>query len=264
MTATATSSATEARVSVSDRAIRYLKAGSGAPLVVLHQSSGSLGMTPALESLSKSATVYLFDMPGYGQSERPEWAREPRDIAVLMNAALEGLGLDKVHLLGLGFGGFIAAEMATMDPSRLRSLILVGAAGLKPREGEIMDEMLMDHTEFIERGFRSKESFEAFFGGQPDKSVKELWDFSREMTARISWKPFMFSNKLPHHLKNVATPSLLIWGSADEAVPTVCAQQYHEVLSNSRVELVAGAGHFVEYEEPEKFAALVSGFIAGK
>jgi pimeloyl-ACP methyl ester carboxylesterase len=264
MTATATIAATEARTTVSDRAIRYLKAGNGDPLVVFHQSIGSLGLTPALEALAQPATVYAFDMPGYGQSERPEWAREPRDLAILLNAALENLGLERVHLLGLGFGGFVAAELATMDPSRLRSLTLCGAAGLKPREGEIMDEMLMDHVEFVERGFRSKEAFTAFFGAEPDKSVKELWDYSREMTARVSWKPFMFSNKLPHHLKNVTTPALIIWGSADAVVPPVCAQQYREALANSRVEIVQGAGHYVEFEEPATFADLVSGFIAGK
>ena len=56
-------------------------------------------------------------MPGYGQSARPEWAREPRDLAILLLQALCRLGLSRVALVGLGFEEFVAAEMATMSPS---------------------------------------------------------------------------------------------------------------------------------------------------
>ncbi len=262
MSATATMPATDLRVTVCSRAVRYVKAGTGAPVVVFHHSTGSLGWTAALEALAEHNEVYVFDMPGYGGSERPEWARDTRDLAVLMNQAIEAIGLGKAHLLGFGFGGFVAAELATMDPSRVRTLTLVGAAGLKPREGEIMDEMLMDHVEYMERGFRDKAHFEAFFGTEQEKSVKDLWDYSREMTARVAWKPFMFSNRLPHHLDGVPAPALLIWGAADAVIPPICAQQYHDALPNARLEIVADAGHYVEYEEPATVAKLIGDFLA--
>ena len=70
-------------------------------------------------------------MPGYGQSARPEWAREPRDLAILLlNQALDKLGLTGgLTLVGLGFGGFVAAEMATMDQRRLKTLVARRRAG---------------------------------------------------------------------------------------------------------------------------------------
>jgi pimeloyl-ACP methyl ester carboxylesterase len=263
MTATAAQPHTEERVTVSNKAVRILKGGTGAPLVVLHHSTGNVGWLPLHEGLAEQFTVYAPDMPGYGQSERPDWAREPRDIAILVNHALEKLGLENVVLVGLGFGGFIAAELASMDHSRLARLVLVGAAGLQPREGEIMDGMLMLLPEYIEAGFRDKDAYHAVFGAEVDKSILELWDFSREMTARICWKPWMFNNRLAHTLKDVTTPALLIWGSEDKVVPPVCGRQYQEVLPNARLEVLDGHGHYVEYEDPRRVASLIAAHARG-
>ena len=258
MSATATSSHTDDRVTVANRAIRIIRGGTGDPLVTLHHSTGSLGWLPLHEQLSANFDVLVPDLPGYGQSERPEWARSPRDIAILMNQCFQELGLERVNLVGFGFGGFVAAELATMDQSRLASLTLAGAAGLKPREGEIMDEMLTGYVDYMEAGFRDKEHYVQVFGEEPEASVRELWDFSREMTARICWKPFMFSVQLPHLLGGVTAKTLLIWGSEDRIVPPIVGQQYREAIPKSRLEIVQGAGHFVEYEETDRVAGLIA------
>jgi pimeloyl-ACP methyl ester carboxylesterase len=258
VTTTATSSHTEQRITVANRAVRIIRGGTGPALVTLHHSTGSLGWLPLHEQLSASFDVLVPDLPGYGQSERPEWARSPRDIAILVNQGFEQLGLEKVHLVGFGFGGFIAAELATMDPSRLATLTLVGAAGIKPREGEIMDEMLTGYVDYMEAGFRDRDHYVQVFGEEPEPSVRELWDFSREMTARICWKPFMFSLQLPHLLGGVSARTLLIWGSEDRIVPPIVGQQYLEALPNARLEVLDGAGHYVEYEETQRVADLIA------
>jgi pimeloyl-ACP methyl ester carboxylesterase len=260
---TTTSSHTEQRVTVANRAIRIIRGGSGDPVVTLHHSTGSLGWLPLHDKLAESFDVLVPDLPGYGQSERPEWARSPRDIAILMNQAFQELGLERVHLVGFGFGGFIAAELATMDPSRLATLTLVGAAGLRPREGENMDEMLTGYNDYMEAGFRDRDHYVQVFGEEPEASVRELWDFSREMTARICWKPFMFSTQLPHLLAGVPTKTLLIWGSEDRIVPEIVGQQFKEGLPNARLEILQGAGHYVEYEETDRVASLIAAHAKG-
>lgn len=258
MATTATQAFTEERITVCQCAVRVLKGGKGDPVVTLHHSTGSAGWLPIHDELAKNFTVYVPDMPGYGQSERPEWARDPRDIAILVNDALEELGLNGVTLVGFGFGGFVAAELATMDRSRLKRLVLVGAAGIKPREGEIMDEMLMAYDDYVVAGFRDKAAFQAVFGDELAPAVKELWDFSREMSARITWKPYMFSRRLPPLLGAVKTPALIVWGSEDRVVPPVCAEQYRDALPNAKLEIVKGAGHYVELEEPARVATLIA------
>ena len=142
---------TESTNEVAGLSVRYLQGGSGPNAVVLHHSSGNLGWVPFYEALAQNFTVTVPDLPGYGQSERPVWARDPRDIAILMSRFLAQVAPDKPTLVGLGFGGFIAAELAAINQERVGSLVLVGAAGLQPDEGEILDQMLLSYSEYVRR-----------------------------------------------------------------------------------------------------------------
>ena len=260
-TAAATAHA-ERTVEVAGLTLRIMQAGEGDPIVVLHHSTGSPGWVPFLEQLSAHHAVTAPDLPGYGQSQRPEWARDARDLAILLNQALDRLGLtDGVSLVGLGFGGFVAAEMATMDQHRLASLVLIGAAGIQPDEGEILDQMLVDFVDYTKAGFSSDAAFAAVFGEEVDPAIKQLWDYSREMTARLTWKPYMFNRRLPHLLREVRTPTLLIWGSRDVVVPVSAGRVYEKSLANAELKVIEGAGHLVELEHPERIAELISAHI---
>ncbi len=254
--AAAAAAQTERSVVVAGRRVRALIGGSGPAAVVLHHSTGNPGWLPFHEELSTRFTTFAVDMPGYGQSERPEWAREPRDLAVMLNRATRAFGIARFVLVGLGFGGFVAAEMAALDASRIDQLVLVGAAGLQPREGEIADQMMMDYHEYVSAGFRDAERYEASYGHQA-KELRELWEFSREMTARVTWKPYMFSRRLAPLLADVDSPALLVWGEADAIVPLDVARQYQEALPQAVLEVIPGAGHLVEMEEPSRVASLV-------
>ena len=141
-----------------------------------------------------------------------------RDIAILVNRFLAQVAPEETTLIGLGFGGFIAAELATMDQERLSSLVLVGAAGVQPEEGELLDQMLIDYPEYISAGFRDEAHYHEIFGEEITKEVRELWEFSREMTARLSWKPYMFNRRLPHLLSEVETSTLVISGSEEKVL----------------------------------------------
>jgi pimeloyl-ACP methyl ester carboxylesterase len=261
----ATETYTEREFSIASGKLRVLTGGDSGneAVVVLHHSTGNPGWLPFHQSLADRFRVYVPDMPGYGQSERPEWAREPRDLAVLMNQTFEAQNPEGgVHLVGLGFGGFVAAEMATMNQSMLKSLTLVGAAGTQPREGEILDQMMVDYPEYVQAGFRDEGAYNKVFGEEGADNMKELWDFSREMTARLTWKPYMFNRRLVPLMAGVQTKTLLIWGENDAVIPLDCAKQFQESLPISELKVVPGAGHLVELEDPSGTADLIAAHIA--
>ena len=260
---TSTETHTTEQIEVAGRRVQYLQGGSGDALLVLHHSTGNTGWLPVHEQLAASRQVLVPDLPGYGQSERPEWARDPRDIAILLHQMLDKLGVGAVPIVGLGFGGWIAAEMATMNQARVSSLVLVGAPGIQPDEGEILDQMLVDYDEYVRAGFSDEANYTAEFGEDPPPEVRELWDFSREMTARLTWKPYMFNRRLPHLLQEVQTPTLLVWGADDRIVPMAVAQSYEAALPNARIEVVADSGHLVDMEQPEALAELVAAHLGG-
>lgn len=248
-------------VEVSGLKINALQDGSGPNIVVLHHSTGP-GWIPFYDLLAEQHTVTAIDMPGYGQSERPVWARHPRDIAIMLHSAIHKMGIDTdANLVGMGFGGWVAAELASMHLHGLDSLTLIGAAGVQPEEGEIADVIFYEFEEYVKLGFSSDEAYADVFGDEAAPELKELWDFSREMTARLTWKPWMFNRQLPYLLTELETPTLLLWGENDRVVPLSVAEAYDASLPNSRIQLLEGLGHLVELENPQATAEAVAAHI---
>ncbi len=248
-------------IKVAGSSVRLRSAGRGAPLLVLHHDIGTPEQLPLYDALAQRFTVLQPSHPGYDGSERPAWLRGGRDVAVTYQALLAARGVTDVSLLGLGFGGWIAAEMATMAPRGFRRLILVGAMGIKPATGEILDQALVSYIDYVRAGFASQAAFERLFGADPATPLLEQWDLNREMTFRIAWKPYMYNPTLPHLLTGVRTPALLVWGREDRIVPLECAQQYARALPGARVVEVDGAGHRVDMEQPDTLAKLVTQFV---
>ncbi len=251
-------SVTERTVEVAGLDIALREAGDGPPLLLLHRSNGYVAWGGLEDTLAEQFHVIVPDLPGFGKSERPDWAREPRDLAVLIQRLIERLQLEDVTLVGLGFGGFIAAEMATINESRLGALVLVGAAGLKPSDGEILDQMLIPFQDYVRAGLNDEDDFETHFGQETHPDIKDIWEFSRIMTARVSWSPYMFSRRLPHLLSEVSTPALVVWGDNDRVVPLACGQQYADALGNAKLETIEGCGHLAELDQPSALAALIA------
>jgi pimeloyl-ACP methyl ester carboxylesterase len=249
-------------VRVAGQALPFLKGGSGDPLLVLHHDIGSPAGLPFYDLLARNFTVYLPSHPGYEGSERPDWLRSVRDVAVIYQSLLAERGLTGVSLLGLGFGGWIAAEMATMAPTSFRRLVLVGAMGIRPAAGEILDQALVSYIEYVRVGFEEAGTFERIWGAEPPVSQLEQWDLNREMTFRIAWKPYMYNPTLPNLLGGVRAPALVVWGRRDRIVPLECGERYASALPKARLAVVEGAGHFVEMEQPDAVGKLVTEFAA--
>jgi pimeloyl-ACP methyl ester carboxylesterase len=160
----------------------------------------------------------------------------------------------------LGFGGWIAAEMAALAPRDFHRLVLVGAMGIKPPQGEIKDQAIVSYIDYAKAGFHDPAAFARNYG---DVSTEQLvdWDLCREMSFRIAWKPYMYNLSLPNLLGGVKAPSLVVWGDDDQIVPKSAGEVYAKALPGARFETVAACGHCVEMEKPDDLARLVTGFI---
>jgi pimeloyl-ACP methyl ester carboxylesterase len=243
-------------------ALHVRTAGRGEPLLVLHHDMGSPERAPLLDALAERFTVLAPAHPGYDCSARPGWLRSVRDVAVIYQSVLADRGLSGTLLLGLGFGGWIAAEMATMAPRDFSRIILVGAMGIKPERGEILDQALLSYVDYVRAGFSDPAAFERTFGAELPTPLLEQWDINREMTFRIAWRPYMYNPTLPHLLGGVQTPALVVWGRDDRIVPLECGERYAKALPRARLAVIEGAGHFVDLERPAELARAVIDFVA--
>jgi pimeloyl-ACP methyl ester carboxylesterase len=255
---------TDKRVDVAGAKMHLARAGRGAPLLVLHHDIGTLERLPVYDALAQHFDVLVPHHPGYGKSERPAWLRSVRDVAVMYRWLLADLGVSQASLLGLGFGGWIAAEMASMAPRDLGRLVLAGAMGLKPPEGDILDQALISYIDYAKAGFHAPQAFAASYGDEPSTDQLEQWDICREMTFRIAWKPYMYSQTLPHLLGGVRAPTLVVWGDDDRVVPLSAGRLYTSRLPDARLEVIKACGHCIEMEKPDALAALVTSFVDGK
>jgi pimeloyl-ACP methyl ester carboxylesterase len=259
MTVSSTTSAVEdLSIEVAGCKTHYMKAGSGTPLLILHQDIGNSGWLPIHDRLAEKFTVYAPDLLGWGGSERANWMRSVRDMASAMQSFTDKLGLDNFVLVGLGFGGWVAAEMAAMDQRRLKALVLVGAAGVQPPDGEIVDQFLHAYDDYVKQGFSDARHYVELYEENPPTETLMAWDLHREMVARIAWKPYMFSQTLPYLLHDFGKPASIVHGSEDRIVPVSCARRYAESIPGSKLNVLQGAGHYVEVERPDELAKLIA------
>ena len=140
------------------------RGGSGRPVLVLHHDIGTPDRLPFYDTLAQSFDVLVPHHPGWGKSERPQWLRSVRDIAAAHSWLLADLGLSDVSLVGLGFGGWIAAEMASQSPTAYRKLVLVGAMGIKPPQGDIADQAIVSYLDYPQAGFHDQAAFARVYG----------------------------------------------------------------------------------------------------
>jgi pimeloyl-ACP methyl ester carboxylesterase len=236
------------------------RAGAGKPVLVLHHDIGTLDHLPFYDSLAATHDVIVPHHPGWGKSQRPDWLRHPRDMAAMYAWLLADLNATEVSLVGLGFGGWIAAEMAAQAPTAFKRLALVAPMGIKPPEGDIFDQAIVSYLDYPKLGFHSQDEFFNNYGAV-DTDQLEQWDICREMVFRTAWKPYMYSQTLPRLLGGVRTPALLIWGDDNKIVPISAGHAYTRALRNATMTTVANCGHFAEMEKPAEVAKLVTDFL---
>jgi pimeloyl-ACP methyl ester carboxylesterase len=246
------------RINLNGVDVHLRRRGSGRPLLVLHHDIGSPDELEFYDILADSFEVILPEHSGYGRSERQSWMRSVRDQAVIYNALIDRLDLDDPILVGLGFGGWIAAEMATMTPSSFERLVLVNPMGVKPSQGDILDQALLSYIDYVRAGFHDQRNFDRIFGDFPTTDQLEQWDLCREMSFRIAWKPYMYSQTLPFLLPMIQTPTLVVWGEQNQVVPRSAAEIYTQMMPGSRLEILSDCGHLAEMEQPEKLAGLIA------
>ena len=209
---------------VADGVVRCLEGGSGPRVVVLHHSFGAVGWGRFEAGLSGDFSVLAPDLPGFGESGRPAWARDVRDLALLVGWWLRGLGGGEVTVVGCGFGGWVAAELVTMCPELVSDLVLVGSAGLLPESGRILDQVLISHSEYVRAAFSSTEAYEPVFTDElsdelllPGTEIGRWWPgwHGSRICTTVGWFRCCGS---------VEVPALVVWGAMDRVVPLECGE----------------------------------------
>ena len=250
-------------VSIAGTQLELFEQGEGAPVLFLH---GAQGVSPAeafLGLLAKSRKVLAPSHPGFGRSDLPDWLDSVEDIAHIYLELMDRLGLDKVDLVGCSVGGWIAADMATKSPERVRRLVLVGPVGVKvgpPDRLDIPDIFAMPQDKLNRLLYHDADKNRLDPRSMSEDALTMMVR-NRETLALITWEPYMHNPKLKHRLHRVRAPTLFVRGASDGLVSAQYLAGYAALLPNARVVTIPEAGHAPQVEQPAALAAKVLDFL---
>jgi pimeloyl-ACP methyl ester carboxylesterase len=255
-------SLTTERMEISGVAVDVATMGGGPPLLYLHGGRGHFGFDPFLEELSKSFRVISPSLPGFGHSDLPRTYTGIDDLAYFGLDLLSKMALDGVSLVGAGFGGWVAAEMAIRSTHRLKSLTLIGAIGTKFGDHltrEIADIHAMYRPEIDAILYADPERFHLDTSAMSDEDLTAVVKNS-EALALFGWKPYMHNPKLGNWLNRIDIPTLVLWGEQDGMVSTDYGRKYAAAIPGARFEVIGAAGHYPGLEQPSATASKIIGF----
>jgi pimeloyl-ACP methyl ester carboxylesterase len=244
--------------------VHLSRAGSGPPLLLLQDDGGNPQWLQYHQALAEYCTVYVPHPPGFGVTPRLEWLNTIDDLAVLYLWMLETLGLPRVHLLGHGLSGWVAAHLATTCPQVVDRLVLVDAMGLRPQHGEILDIFILSPQQVREATFYQPAQvpeWEQLYGRPPTPEEANRAEDALEMTMRLGWKPYMHSPRLPYLLPRIQRPALIVWGREDAIVPLECGELYRRGIAGAQLAVIDACGHCPHLEKPQAFIDTVLTFL---
>jgi pimeloyl-ACP methyl ester carboxylesterase len=246
--------------------LQGIAGGRGPNILVLHDIEYLNTWQPFEEQLAaKSYRVVVPSHPGFGGSERPDWLDSVDDLAYVYLDLLRELGPS--HVIGLGFGGWMAAEMAVRSDELIRSLVLVDSVGIKVGDHltrDIADTFVMKPRDFLEATWHDPEA-----GARVMKlpGVSDLTDEealivmrNRESAALYGWNPFMHNPKLAARLGRIRVPSLVLWGESDRVVTSEYGRAFAQLITGAQFMPMSHAGHYPYLEQPDFFSLLVTSF----
>lgn len=243
-----------------DAEIALLRGGTGAPLMFLHDATGSAGWAPALDRLAQHYDVLAPEHPGFGGGEAPPWLDRVSDLANFYLDLLERRDIQGVHLVGASLGGWIAAELATRNTSRLATLTLIDPQGLRVEGG--IDAFATNDEQTIRDLFVASAPADAAVKRLLAPDAEDALLRNKMVTAKLAWQPRLHDPHLAKWLHRIDVPSLILWGEGDRILPKAGATQWQKAIPESRVAVVAKAGHLPHLEQPEETARLIHDFIA--
>lgn len=255
---------TEEKFRVGESELNVIKGGKGKPLLVFHGELGHPGWIGWHAALAQNRTLWIPLHPGFGKSPIADWIMDIRDLSIFYARFIREQKLAPADVIGFSLGGWLAAEMAVNNAQQFNKLILVGATGLRPAAGEIMDMFTVTARTYLNHNVLDTQGdeFKKLFGGEQTPEQFEAWEDARAETARVAWKPYMFNQSMAHLLENIAgLPTLLLWGKQDPVVPLNVAELYKQKIAGSKLVTFDQCGHMPEVEKTADFVKEVRNFL---
>lgn len=170
--------------------------------------------------LAAHGSVIAPSCPGFGDSLRPKDFDTIFDVVHLQRAVLDAVPGGRITLVGLSFGGWLAAEVAAQGHPRLERLVLADPVGIKISDREtadILDIFNCSPAEVRRAAFHDPDRFAPDFDEMEDPEIVR-YARDRDALCLYAWNPYLYNPQLPRWLGRIDVPALVVWGESDGIV----------------------------------------------
>ena len=259
----------------------YERYGSGPPILLIppggaHTSTWRYNIA----ALSRSHAVWTLDLPGSGYSGKPPaFAYTHRSFARFVRDFMDRMAIRKAVIGGQSLGGTVALEFALDYPDRTAGLVLIDSGGysrggtklgvFNPLRYRLVNAILMSFSSYppvVKRFFSYLYYRPERFSNDP-ALVSEICAINRTPNARTAYYwlqrglNFDFALPDPTRIKQVARPTLILWGREDRVIDLRTAARLHQDIAGSQLVVVDEAGHVAHEEQPDAVNRAIAAFL---
>ena len=263
--------------------IRYLAAGEGPPLVLLHGAGdNALDWRWVMPTLTATHRVYALDLPGSPDSARPAADYSPAFFERFVAAFVDALEIGRATFVGNSLGGLIALRLALSEPERAGALVLVDSAGLgravNPAFTSVnvpgLGEAALPFWRTPVGAYQRAWGRTALLFAHPPGSVPREWVAEQ---CRLALSPGYLEAHLAvlrtqvgfggqrevlvDQLPLLEIPTLVVWGAGDRVFPESQARVAAARLQEGSLAVVPDCGHMPHVECPDRFLAALDDFL---
>jgi pimeloyl-ACP methyl ester carboxylesterase len=273
----------EQNVEINGLPTRYLSAGEGPPLVLLHGAGdNALDWQWVMPTLAATHRVYAPDLPGSPDSARPAADYSPAFFERFVVMFVDSLGIGRATYIGNSLGGLLALRLALSEPARVVALVLVDSAGLGyainpaftsvsvPGLAEVAipfwrtpvgayqrawgrTALLFTHPTSVPREWLAEQRRLALAPGYLEAHLRVL---------RALVSPHGQRKVLVDRLPFLKIPTLVVWGARDRVYPPSQAREAFSRLQEGSLALIPNCGHMPHVECPDRLLPALEGFLA--
>lgn len=257
--------------------VRYVRTGSGSPLLLVHGLASSIfTWKELLAPLAREHDVVALDLPGFGGSDQPADLSGELYPGVL-SALLQRLGLARADVVGHSLGGAASVMLAASRPERVGRLVLLDAAGFNLGAAEMpwlvraaswppiggMLQRLPLRRSLVRLGLRQVFHDDELVN---EARVEEYWWPLARPGAIVSLRSLLASRealagRFPALAARVRAPTLLIWCRQDTWIPLSNAERFLAAIADSRKVVLEDCGHMPQEERPAELLRELRSFL---
>ena len=266
-------------MSVNGTSLAYYVEGTGAPVVFVHGAVGDLRFwEPQRTAFSKGHRFVAYSLRYHG---RVPWSDEGKQYSTETHAAdlaafITALKAGPVHLVGLSYGGLLAAMVATKEPQLVRTLTLAEPALFSLLaefpDGKPALEQWSQGALPMTAALKSGDALGAtkllvalVTGESPDNFEKMPAAFREILIDNARTLPLLFAAPMASvscdALRSVKVPTLIVRGQRTPELFVKTNELAGRCIAGNRQEVVSGASHAMSYDNPSGFNQAVLGFI---